>query len=200
MVTALNLGLGAVLAVGLSACNRDASADNGLTATDTPAQAAQARAARSDAAPAPKYGRVVSVDPIREQAGPPRQVCHDEVVSHRAPVKDQHQIAGTAIGAIAGGLLGNQVGGGKGKTLATVAGAVGGGYAGHEVQQNRQENNVTSSVRRRCTTVKDTASDKVVAYDVRYEYNGVTRSVRMDHDPGDRVEVQEGVVSVSDAR
>jgi len=39
-----------------------------------------------------------------------------------------------------------------------------------------------------------------VAYDVKYQYNGVTRTVRMDHDPGDRVEVQEGVVSVSDAR
>jgi len=28
----------------------------------------------------------------------------------------------------------------------------------------------------------------------------VTRSVRMDHDPGDRVQVQEGVSVVSDAR
>jgi uncharacterized protein YcfJ len=44
------------------------------------------------------------------------------------------------------------------------------------------------------------SGDKIVAYDVRYEYNGVTRSIRMDHDPGDRVEVQEGVSVVSDAR
>jgi uncharacterized protein YcfJ len=194
IVSALNLGLGAALAVGLSACNRDANADNGLTA------APGAVSSPSGAAPAPKFGRVVSVDPVRQAAGAPRQVCHDEVVTHRAPVKDQHQIAGTAIGAVVGGLVGNQVGGGKGKTLATVAGAVGGGYAGHEIQQNRQENNVTSNVQRRCTTVTDSAPDKIVAYDVRYEYNGVTRTVRMDHDPGDRVEVQEGVVSVSDAR
>jgi len=27
----------------------------------------------------------------------------------------------------------------------------------------------------------------------------VTRTIRMDHDPGDRVQVQEGVVAVSDA-
>jgi uncharacterized protein YcfJ len=197
IVSALNFGLGAVLAVGLTACNRDATADNGLTATGAAAPAAEPAPA---AAPAPKYGRVVSVDPVREAASAPRQVCHDEVVTHRAPVKDQHQIAGTAIGAVAGGLLGNQVGGGKGKTLATVAGAVGGGYAGHEIQQNRQEKNVTSSVQRRCKTVAGTASDKIIAYDVRYEYNGVTRSVRMDHDPGDRVEIQEGVIAVSDAR
>ena len=199
IVSALNLGLGAALAIGLSACNRDASADNGLTAAPETGST-PAGAPAPAAAPAPKYGRVVSVDPVRQEAGAPRQVCHDEVVTHRAPVKDQHQIAGTAIGAVVGGLVGNQVGGGKGKTLATVAGAVGGGYAGHEIQQNRQENNVTSNVQRRCTTVTDSAPAKIVAYDVRYEYNGVTRSVRMDHDPGDRVEVQEGVVSVSDAR
>lgn len=188
VISALNLGLGAVLAVGLTACNRDANADGGVGGM------------ASQSAPAgAKFARVVSVTPVREAASAPRQECHDEVVSHRAPVKDQHQIAGTAIGAVAGGLLGNQIGGGKGRTLATVAGAVGGGYAGHEIQKNRQENNVVSSTQRRCTTVQGKGSDKVVAYDVAYEYNGVTRTVRMDHDPGDRVQVQEGVVAVSDA-
>jgi len=42
---------------------------------------------------------------------------------------------GIAAGAVVGGLLGNQVGGGNGRTLATVAGAVGGGYAGNEVEK-----------------------------------------------------------------
>lgn len=37
------------------------------------------------------------------------------------------------VGAVVGGLLGNQVGGGNGKTLATIAGAVGGGYLGNEI-------------------------------------------------------------------
>ena len=188
VLSALTLGLGAVLAVGLSACNRDANADGGVGGT-----AAQAQAA------GPKYARVVSVTPVRDQASAPQQVCHDEVVTQRAPVKDQHQIAGTAIGAVAGGLLGNQIGGGKGRTLATVAGAIGGGYAGHEIQKNRQENNTVSSTQRRCSTVAGKGGDKIVAYDVAYEYNGVTRTIRMDHDPGDRVQVQEGVVAVSDA-
>jgi hypothetical protein len=40
---------------------------------------------------------------------------------------------GIAAGAVVGGVLGNQVGGGNGKTLATVAGVVGGGYLGNEV-------------------------------------------------------------------
>lgn len=43
---------------------------------------------------------------------------------------------GIAAGAVIGGVLGNQVGGGNGRKLATVAGAVGGGYAGNEIEKN----------------------------------------------------------------
>ncbi len=78
-----------------------------------------------------------------------RQVCEDVQVTHNNS-KDDHQIAGTAIGAVAGGLLGNQVGGGKGKTLATVAGAVGGGYAGNRIQKNQQDKNSYTTTERRC--------------------------------------------------
>jgi outer membrane lipoprotein SlyB len=42
---------------------------------------------------------------------------------------------GIAAGAVLGGVLGNQIGDGNGRTLATVAGAVGGGYAGNEVEK-----------------------------------------------------------------
>ncbi|MDP3841131.1 MAG: glycine zipper 2TM domain-containing protein [Oxalobacteraceae bacterium] len=42
---------------------------------------------------------------------------------------------GAVAGALLGGILGNQVGGGNGKKLATVAGAVGGGFAGNEVEK-----------------------------------------------------------------
>ncbi|SCC91959.1 conserved hypothetical protein [Thiomonas sp. X19] len=42
---------------------------------------------------------------------------------------------GAVVGGVVGGLLGNQVGGGNGRTAATVIGALGGGYAGNEVQK-----------------------------------------------------------------
>ncbi len=45
----------------------------------------------------------------------------------------QNSPIGIGVGAVVGGLLGSQVGGGNGKTLATIAGAVGGGYLGNEV-------------------------------------------------------------------
>ncbi len=43
------------------------------------------------------------------------------------------QDSGTVFGALAGGILGNQVGKGKGKVLATVAGASVGGIVGSEI-------------------------------------------------------------------
>ena len=45
--------------------------------------------------------------------------------------------AGAFIGAVAGGVIGHQFGGGRGQDLATVAGAVGGGVAGHEIEKRR---------------------------------------------------------------
>ncbi|OOG49188.1 glycine zipper 2TM domain-containing protein [Rhodanobacter sp. C01] len=197
MVNALNIGIAAALAMGLAACNRNADAVTGSGAVATDAATAPGDAG-GNADNGVRYAKVVSVDPVR-QATSPRQVCHDQTVTHTAPPKDQHRIAGTAIGAVAGGLLGHMVGGGKGNTLATVAGAVGGGYAGNRIEASRQQPQVTSSVERQCSTVQG-ADSQVVAYDVRYVYNGVTRTVRMDHDPGDRVQVQEGVTAVSDAR
>jgi outer membrane lipoprotein SlyB len=47
---------------------------------------------------------------------------------------------GAASGAILGGLLGNQVGGGHGRQLATVAGAVGGAVMGNQVEGNMKAN------------------------------------------------------------
>lgn len=44
---------------------------------------------------------------------------------------------GTVAGAVIGGVLGHQVGAGRGNTVATVAGAAGGAYVGHELE-NRQ--------------------------------------------------------------
>ncbi len=54
--------------------------------------------------------------------------------------------AGTIIGGVVGGVLGNQVGGGTGKTIATVAGVAGGALIGHEVDKNRQSNNLTYTI------------------------------------------------------
>lgn len=45
--------------------------------------------------------------------------------------------AGAVLGGVAGGVLGHQVGSGRGNTAATVVGAAGGAYVGNEVEKNR---------------------------------------------------------------
>ncbi|HSB97650.1 MAG TPA: glycine zipper 2TM domain-containing protein [Spongiibacteraceae bacterium] len=139
----------------------------------------------------PQYAEVLNVKPIKETIRTPREECHDEQVTHQRPVKDQNRIAGTALGAVVGGLLGNQVGGGRGKTVATVAGAAAGGYAGNKTQEHMQEGDTYTTTEQRCRTVNDT-SEKISGYEVRYRLKGKEDSVRMDHEPGDKIPVKDG--------
>lgn len=67
--------------------------------------------------------------------------------------KDSNRILGTATGAVVGGLLGNQVGGGTGKKVATVGGAVAGGMIGRKVQGNAQEKKGERVVEKQCERV-----------------------------------------------
>lgn len=83
-----------------------------------------------------------------QTTGGTQTVCHN--VKVQDPPKDNHQIAGMAVGAVAGGLLGHTIGKGKGNTIATAGGAVAGGYAGKKVQENHQENHPTYHYEKRC--------------------------------------------------
>jgi uncharacterized protein YcfJ len=140
-----------------------------------------------------EYAQVVSVEPAFDNNRIPRQVCNDGTVTQQVPVKDERRIAGTAIGAVIGGVLGNQVGGGDGKKLATAAGAVAGGYAGNKVQKRMQEGNTETVAVQGCQTVYD--YQKIPAgYQVTYVLDGRQGVVRMDHDPGKKIRVEDGAL------
>lgn len=62
------------------------------------------------------YGTVLSVRPVKIQDG------------------DDNNVVGAIGGAVLGGLVGNTIGGGRGRNLTTAAGAVAGGLAGQGVQ------------------------------------------------------------------
>ena len=142
------------------------------------------------------YADVVSVAPAFDNQQIARQACNDEAVTQQVPIKDDKRIAGTAIGAVIGGVLGNQVGSGDGKKVATAAGAVAGGYAGSKVQKNLQEKNTETVVEQRCGTVYD--NQKIAAgFDVTYLLDGKQGVVRMDHDPGKRIPVDNGELDLS---
>jgi uncharacterized protein YcfJ len=139
----------------------------------------------------PEYAQVLKVTPLTKTIHTPRQACHDETVTHQAPVKDQHQVIGSVAGAVIGGVLGHQIGGGSGRDIATVAGAAGGGYAGNRIQKNLQDKDTYTTTEQKCETVYD-SSEKRTGYEVRYRLGAQEATVRMDHDPGDRIAVRDG--------
>ena len=143
------------------------------------------------------YAEVVEAKPVTKTLQTPRQECHDEQVTRQKEAKDQHQIAGTAIGAVVGGILGHQVGGGTGKDLATVAGAAAGGYAGNRIENKMQKGNTETVTEQKCETVYD-KSETPNGYRVTYKLNGKTSVVHMDHDPGAKIPVKDGKLDLGE--
>ena len=97
----------------------------------------------------PQYAQVVSSTPIKETVKTPRQECRNVTVTHRRPVQDENRIAGSVLGAVAGGVIGHQFGGGHGRSVATVVGALGGGYAGNQIQGAMQDNDTYTTTQQR---------------------------------------------------
>ncbi|MDB5962774.1 MAG: hypothetical protein JWP59_4068 [Massilia sp.] len=106
-------------------------------------------------APSPAPSNYVEPQPapvMREAAYRPVQVaaaapaknwcnhCGNVESVREITTRAQGSGVGAAGGAILGGLLGNQVGGGHGRQLATVAGAVGGAVVGNQVEGNMKAN------------------------------------------------------------
>jgi outer membrane lipoprotein SlyB len=86
--------------------------------------------------------------PMAVQAQPRDNGCRDcgTVISSRTVEQAQKASGlGAVGGAVVGGLLGNQVGSGNGRTLATVAGAAAGGYAGNNIERSRNTKMVTET-------------------------------------------------------
>nr|WP_307731333.1 glycine zipper 2TM domain-containing protein [Massilia agilis] len=87
--------------------------------------------------------------PLGAQAAPHGERCEScgtVVSTHTYQRAAEHGSGlGIATGALVGGFLGNRVGGGNGRKLATVAGAVGGGYAGNEIERNARSRTVTET-------------------------------------------------------
>jgi uncharacterized protein YcfJ len=142
------------------------------------------------------YAQVVNVTPITKNVRTPRQDCHDQQVTEQAPTRDGKQVTGSVLGAVAGAVIGHQIGGGDGKKIATVAGAAAGGYAGNRVQKRMQDGNTVTTTEQHCETVYDSHKEQV-GFRVRYRLDGREDTVRMDHDPGNRIPVRDGQLITS---
>jgi uncharacterized protein YcfJ len=134
----------------------------------------------------PQYAQVLSATPIKESIKQPRQECRNVTLTHRRAVQDENRLAGSVLGAVAGGVLGHQFGGGRGRDVATVAGAVAGGYAGNQVQGGLQDRDTYTTTEQRCKTVYD-KQEKKLGYDVTYKIGDQQGKIRMENDPGTRI-------------
>jgi uncharacterized protein YcfJ len=92
-------------------------------------------------------------------------------------------VGGALAGALIGGVLGHQVGGGSGKDLATVGGAVAGGVIGSNVGR---DNNYASRDVRKC---ENTTSGTPAYWDVSYNFRGQNHQVQMASAPGSTISV-----------
>jgi len=137
------------------------------------------------------YGQVLSSTPVIEQVAIPQQACFVESVV----VPDRRSGAGAFVGAITGAAVGNAVGHGGGRAVSTVIGILGGAAIGDHLQGGgaRQYQQV-----RRCTTHM-AFENRVLHYDVVYEYAGRQYTARLLHDPGATVQLQIAPVAMAPA-
>jgi uncharacterized protein YcfJ len=106
-------------------------------------QPAAQPAAYAQAAPAPVIIKETVIKEVPVRAAPkPRPVSHQRTyVRNDAPAyvepaprpAAQPNYVAIGTGAVVGGLLGNQVGSGNGRKLATIAGVIGGGMLGNQI-------------------------------------------------------------------
>lgn len=111
-----------------------------------------------------QYGVVQSIDLIAQSGTPAGNIG-----------------IGTIAGAVVGGILGHQVGGGSGNTAATVLGAAGGAYAGHNLEK-RNDAVTTSNAFRFTVRLNDGT------------YQAITQTSNADIRVGDRVLIDNGTV------
>lgn len=141
------------------------------------------------------YADVLRVDPIYDtvRVEQPREQCYDTEVQRRSGRYDNTN-AGTIVGALVGGALGNQVGKGDGRRAATIAGAVIGGAVGREVDANDNPSTSRRSVETRCHVVNEGYDERrIVGYDVEYRYRGEVFFSRLGYDPGEKLRVRVSV-------
>lgn len=151
-----------------------ASASSPLTALPKPqAQATVSKPAempeKTEKARASGNAKAEPSKPVVAQAKP--ALCHEcaTVLSVRKEQRaGEASGLGAVGGAVIGGLLGNQIGGGNGKKLATVGGAAAGGYFGNEMEKKHKAHQIWF--------VKVAFSD------------GSTRSFEFANDPGFKVD------------
>ncbi len=125
-----------------------------------------------------------NVTSVRAVLGAPEQRCWVE----REQVQGQGNanVPAAIVGALIGGILGHQVGGGTGKDIATAGGVVTGAVIGSKMGGTGQE---SAQDVKRCENIPSQAQPQY--WDVTYNFRGLEHRTQMTAAPGPTVTVNE---------
>ena len=139
-----------------------------------------------------EYAQIIQVQPNYHTVyqNIPTTSCQNVEVPIYGRTQGQASTGDTLFGALIGGALGNQVGGGKGKDAATVLGAI----IGADVANKRSGSQQVIGYRQeqRCNNVTSYSTQQQIQnYTIRYEWNGIrSRSVTYNqYSVGDQIPV-----------
>lgn len=128
----------------------------------------------------------VPVTSVRAVVGAPEQRCWVERQQVTEPARSGNNAGGVIAGALIGGILGHQVGGGTGRDVATAGGAIAGAAIGNNMANNSNAGNSYSRDVKRCENV---SNPKPEYWDVTYNYRGAEHRVQMSAPPGSSIAV-----------
>ncbi|MEO8104591.1 MAG: beta/gamma crystallin-related protein [Betaproteobacteria bacterium] len=126
------------------------------------------------------------VTSVRAVVGPPEQRCWVERQQVTEERRGGTNVGGAVVGALIGGVLGHQVGGGRGKDAATAGGAIAGAVIGGNAGRDGGGGVTYDKDVQRCRTV---ASEAPAYWDVTYNYRGTEHRVQMSAPPGNTIAV-----------
>ncbi len=122
------------------------------------------------------------VTSVRAVVGPSEQRCW---VEREQVASGGTNIPGALVGAVIGGILGHQIGGGRGKDVATAGGAIAGGVLGANVGRDSGNTGYGQDVKR-CESVP---SQTPAYWDVTYHFRGQEHRIQMTSAPGRTISV-----------
>ncbi|MFK5894488.1 MAG: glycine zipper 2TM domain-containing protein [Pseudomonadota bacterium] len=146
--------------------------------------------------------RVIKVKPIHETVEihrPVEECWQEEIVYHpQYGHGGNNNVGGIIAGGIIGGVAGHQIGGGRGKDIATVAGTLIGALIGDNLSNrqtpryNRHKKYISHETH--CDTINTISShEEIVGYRVKYRYKGHFYWTRTVNHPGKYIDVKVNV-------
>ena len=144
-----------------------------------------------------EWAKVIEAKPVTRIIRKPvdKEVCWQEEVYREIP--EYRSRAPQIFGAILGGLIGNQFGHGSGRDAMTLAGAALGNAVAKDTQRRNYPKRYYMALEDRCgINTEWRESERIIGWDVSYEYQGITYLTRMHDEPGERIQVRVNVEPV----